>query len=221
MSNESWLSIFVSLKLAACTTIILTIISLPLAYWLAGKSTWYKIFIESLLALPLVLPPTVLGFYLLVLLSPTSFFGKILFSLTGSSVVFNFSGLLIGSVIYSLPFVVRPFQTAFSAVPKELLQVAATLNAGPLDRFFTVLLPCAKSGLITGMILGFTHTLGEFGVVLMLGGNIPGKTKTISIAIYDHVEQLEYAQAHILSAGLLIFSFVVLYIVFLFNRRFI
>ena len=219
LDNETWSAIFITLKLSICATIILLAICIPLALWLARKPTWYKTIIESLIALPLVLPPTVLGFYLLILFNPTSFIGKIFFSVTNSTLVFNFSGLLIGSIIYSFPFVIRPLQTSFSMVPQGVLDAAATLQASPLDRFFSIIFPLSKAGVITGAVLGFTHTLGEFGVVLMIGGNIPGKTKTISIAIYDHVERLEYKQAHMLAAGLLIFSFIVIYLVFLLNKN--
>lgn len=219
ITNETLSAILVSLKLSLITTILLILIGVPLALWLARNTTWYKTLIEAFVTLPLVLPPTVLGFYLLVFLSPHSIVGKVFFYFSNNSLVFNFSGLIVGSVIYSLPFVVRPIQTSFAAVPQELLDTAATLQASPLDRFFSITLPLAKNGLITAAVLGFTHTLGEFGVVLMLGGNIPGKTKTISIDIYDHVEQLEYGQAHILSAGLFIFSFIVIYIVFILNKK--
>lgn len=217
--NETLSAIALSLELSLCTTFILLLIGIPLALWLSRSAAWYKTMIETFLALPLVLPPTVLGFYLLVFLSPTSSLGKMFFYFTNSTLVFHFSGLLIGSLIYSMPFVIRPLQTSFSAVPKSLLEAASTLRSSPFDSFFTIVLPLSKSGIITGSVLGFTHTLGEFGVVLMLGGNIPQKTKTISIAIYDQVESLDYSKAHMLSGGLLLFSFIVIYIVFLLNKN--
>ncbi len=219
LTPDSLKAIYVSLKLSFVTTSILLVISIPLSYWLSISSSWLKVIIESLIALPLVLPPTVLGFYLLILLSPNSFFGKILMQTTGQSLVFNFSGLVFGSLIYSLPFVVRPIQTAFTNIPKQLLNVGATLHAKKLDQFIYILLPCAKSGIISGSILGFTHTLGEFGVVLMLGGNISKETKTISIAIFDQVEQFNYHEAHVLSACLLAFSFIIIFSIFALNRK--
>jgi molybdate transport system permease protein len=176
-------------------------------------------FVEALCALPLILPPTVLGFYLLYGLGPRGPVGSLWEGLGGPRLVFSFPGLVIGSVLFSLPFVVQPLQTAFSAVGNGPLEAAATLRAGPLDRFLTVVVPLAKRGFLTATILGFAHTVGEFGVVLMIGGNIPGRTKVLSIAIYDHVEAMEYAQAHWLAAGLLVFSFLVLLPVYALQRR--
>ncbi len=212
-------ALWLSFKLSVVTTLILLLMGTPLAWWLA-RSTWrYKFVIEAITALPLVLPPTVLGFYLLMLLSPTATFGGYLHDILGHSVLFSFSGLVIGSVVYSFPFVVQPLTNAFTHIDDSLLEQATLLNAKPLDRFFTVVLPLAKPGIITATVLGFAHTLGEFGVVLMLGGNIPGKTQVVSIAIYDHVDALNYQQAHGLSAILLLVSFVLLLIVYVSNPK--
>lgn len=202
------------------TTAVLLVVGTPLAWWLAGTRSRFKPVIEAVTALPLVLPPTVLGFYLLITFSPASPLGGAWLSLTGSTLTFSFTGLVLASVLYSLPFMVQPLQSAFEAVGRGPLEAAATLGARPLDRFFSVAAPLAKRGFITAAILTFAHTIGEFGVVLMVGGNIPGQTKVISIAIYEHVETLNYAQAHMLSAGLLVFSFIVLLAVYLVNRRF-
>ncbi|HEC60533.1 MAG TPA: molybdate ABC transporter permease subunit [Methylophaga sp.] len=213
-------ALFITLKLAAITTLILLIIGTPLAWWLA-KSQWrFKFIIETIIALPLVLPPTVLGFYLLIMLGPNGPIGGLAESLGGKSLAFTFTGLIIGSVIYSLPFVVQPLQNIFTTIGDNVMHQAATMRAGPIDRFFSVMVPLAKPGFLTAAVLGFAHTIGEFGVVLMIGGNIPGSTKVISIAIYDHVESLEYAQAHLLSAGLLALSFLLLMAVYGLNRRF-
>ncbi len=212
--------VILSLKLAAVTVVILRVISTPLAWWLAFTRNRWRVVIEALTALPLVLPPTVLGFYLLILMAPATVPGSWWVTLTGDTLAFSFTGLVIASVIYSLPFVVQPLLQAFHSVGREPLEAAATLGAGPLDRFFTVASPLAVRGYITAIVLGFAHTLGEFGVVLMVGGNIPGKTKVVSIAIYESLETLDYTAAHVLSAGLLIFSFAVLSLVFWMNRRF-
>ena len=210
----------ITLKLALVSTLILLVIGTPLAWWLA-RSNWRLKFIpEAIVALPLVLPPTVLGFYLLLLLGPNGPVGAAMQSLGGEPLAFTFTGLVIGSVVYSLPFVVQPLQDAFTAVGRRPLEVAATLRATPLDRFFTVAVPLARPGFLTATVLGFAHTLGEFGVVLMIGGNIPGETRVASIAIYDHVEGLEYLQAHVLAAVLLILSFLMLLAVYGLNRRF-
>ncbi|MDA8363102.1 MAG: molybdate ABC transporter permease subunit [Gammaproteobacteria bacterium] len=211
--------VWLTLRLAATATALLLIIGTPLAWWLARTRSFLKLPVESVVALPLVLPPTVLGFYLLIALAPTGPIGKAWHALGGGSLAFSFSGLVIGSVLYSLPFVVQPLQTAFESIGDRPLRVAAMLGAGPVDRFFTVALPLARRGLVTAITLGFAHTVGEFGVVLMIGGNIPGKTEVLSIAIYDHVEALEYRRAYLLSAGLLAFSFAVLFIVHVANRR--
>ena len=213
-------AIIVTIKLASLSTAILILIGTPLAWWLSQTRFKFKVIIEALIALPLILPPTVLGFYLLLTLGPNGPIGKFLESLGGSSIAFTFSGLVVGSVIYSLPFVVQPLQNSFSSVGRQSMEVAATLGASKIDRFFTVAVPSARSGFITAAVLGFAHTIGEFGVVLMIGGNIPGETGVLSIAIYDHVETMEYGKAHWLSAGLLIMSFLMLVFVYVFNRHF-
>ena len=221
MLNEFDISaLFVTFKLASVSTIILLLIGTPVAWWLSQTRFKFKVVFEAIIALPLVLPPTVLGFYLLITLGSNGPVGKLLESLGGSSIAFTFSGLVVGSVIYSIPFVVQPLQNSFSGIGSRPLEVAATLGASPLDRFFTVAVPLARSGFMTAAVLGFAHTVGEFGVVLMIGGNIPGETGVLSIAIYDHVEAMEYGQAHWLSGGLLILSFIMLLFVYLFNRRF-
>ncbi len=221
MLHESDLSaLWITLKLASLTTIILLFIGTPLAWWLARTSWRGKPLIEAVVALPLVLPPTVLGFYLLIALGPYGPVGGLLIALGGKPLAFTFTGLVIGSVLYSLPFVVQPLQGAFNAVGKQFLEAAATLRASPLDTFFSVVIPLARPGFLTATVLGFAHTVGEFGVVLMIGGNIPGETQVLSIAIYDHVESLEYVQAHWLAGGLLLLSFLMLVMVYAFNRRF-
>ncbi len=207
-------ALLLTLQLALCTTAILLVLGTPLAWWLARTQWRFKFLLETLIAMPLVLPPTVLGFYLLLALGPRGFVGSFMQTLGGEPLAFTFTGLVIGSVIYSLPFVVQPLQDTFHNIGKRPLEVAATLRAGGLDRFLTIVLPLAKSGFITASMLGFAHTLGEFGVVLMLGGNIPGETQVLSIAIYGHVESLEYVQAHLLSAALLILSFFMLLTVY-------
>ena len=213
-------AITVTIKLAFISTAILIVIGTPLAWWLSQTKFKFKVIFEAIIALPLILPPTVLGFYLLITLGSNSPLGALLESYGGSSIAFSFSGLVIGSVIYSLPFVVQPLQNSFSAVKRQSLEVASTLGASKLDRFFTVAVPLARSGFVTAAVLGFAHTVGEFGVVLMIGGNIPGETGVLSIAIYDHVESMDYAQAHLLAGGLLLTSFVMLIFVYLFNRHF-
>lgn len=210
----------ITLRLAALSTLILLLLGTPFAWWLARTRWRLKFVLDALIALPLVLPPTVLGFYLLIALGPHGPVGGLMEALGGRSLAFTFTGLVIGSVIYSLPFVVQPLQSAFAAVGPRPLEVAATLRASPLDRFFTVALPLARPGFLTAAVLGFAHTVGEFGVVLMIGGNIPGKTQVVSIAIYDHVEGLEYGHAHWLSLGLLTLSFLMLVSVYAFNRKF-
>lgn len=219
MSENDFTALFLTLRLAAVVTVILLIIGTPLAWWLSRTRWRYKFVLEALVALPLVLPPTVLGFYLLIALGPHGPVGGLLQWLGFQSLAFTFTGLVIGSVFYSLPFVVQPVQSAFSAMGDRPMEVAATLRASPWDRFFSIALPMARPGLITAAVLGFAHTLGEFGVVLMIGGNIPGQTQVLSIAIYDHVEMLEYGHAHWLSGGLLILSFVLLMTVYAVNRK--
>lgn len=210
----------VTLQLAGLTTLILLVLGTPLAWWLARSRWRFKFLVEAVVALPLVLPPTVLGFYLLVALGPHGPVGSLMETLGGRPLVFTFTGLVVGSVLYSLPFVVQPLQVAFTSVGRRPLEVAATLRASPFDRFFTVAVPLARPGFLTAAVLGFAHTVGEFGVVLMIGGNIPGQTQVLSIAIYDHVESLEYGHAHLLSAGLLLLSFLLLMVVYALNRRF-
>ena len=221
MLNEYDLAaLLVTIKLASITTVILILVGTPIAWWLSQTRFKFKAVIEAIIALPLILPPTVLGFYLLMTLGTNGPIGNFLESLGGSSIAFTFTGLVVGSVIYSLPFVVQPLQNSFGSIGKQPMEVAATLGASKLDRFFTVAVPLARSGFITAGVLGFAHTVGEFGVVLMIGGNIPGETGVLSIAIYDHVEAMEYGQAHILAGGLLVLSFVMLLVVYTFNRRF-
>ncbi len=215
-----WRVIVVTAELASVSTIVLLLLGTPLAWWLARTKSRMRPFAEAFVALPLVLPPTVLGFYLLVFLGPAGPIGRVLESIGGPRLVFSFTGLVVGSVLYSLPFVVQPLHNAFRAIPSRLLDAAATLRARPFDRFKSVALPLARPGFLTAATLGFAHTVGEFGVVLMIGGNIPGRTEVLSIALYNHVEALEYAEAHTLAAGLLVFSFTVLIFVYSLNRRF-
>lgn len=201
------------------TTLILLLIGTPLAWWLSNTSSKSKVIIESIVALPLVLPPTVLGFYLLLALSPDGFIGNIWSYVSNTPLSFSFSGLVIGSVIYSMPFVVQPLQASFEMVGKPLQQAAYTLGANSLDTFKNIVLPLSKRGFLVAITLGFAHTVGEFGVVLMIGGNIPEVTQVLSIIIYDHVEVLEYTQAHYYSIGLLVFSFIVLFTTYSLNRK--
>ncbi len=219
-SDPDLAALALTLQLATITTLILLALGTPLAWWLARTPWRYRFVLESLIALPLVLPPTVLGFYLLIALGPNGPLGRLMPALGLEPLAFSFSGLVVGSVLYSLPFVVQPLQTAFRAVGDRPLEVAATLRASPLDAFFTVAIPLAKPGFLTATVLGFAHTLGEFGVVLMIGGNIPGETQVLSIAIYEHVEALEYGRAHWLSGSLLALSFILLMSLYAVNRRF-
>ncbi len=207
-------AIWLTFKLASVTTLILLLIGTPIAWWLARTPSRMKGLIGAVVALPLVLPPTVLGFYLLVAMGPNGFIGQFTQSLGLGTLPFTFAGLVVGSVFYSLPFVVQPLQNAFEAIGERPLEAAATLRAGPWDTFFSVVLPLARPGFITASILGFAHTVGEFGVVLMIGGNIPGQTRVVSVQIYDHVEAMEYAQAHWLAGGMLLFSFLVLLVLY-------
>jgi len=221
MITESDLTaLAITLRLAGVTTIILLLAGTPLAWWLARTRWRYRFLLEAVIALPLVLPPTVLGFYLLVALGPNGPVGGLMTQLGAQPLAFTFTGLVIGSVFYSMPFVVQPLQHAFTSIGNRPLEVAATLRASPFDCFLTVVLPLARPGFLTAAVLGFAHTLGEFGVVLMIGGNIPGETQVLSIAIYDHVEALEYGRAHWLSGALLLLSFVMLVLVYAANRRF-
>lgn len=210
--------LWLSLALAGVTTLILLLLGTPLAWWLSSTESRVKPVIEAFTALPLVLPPTVLGFYFLILLGPAAPLGAFWVQITGESLTFSFSGLVIASVFYSLPFMVQPLQNAFEAIGREPLEAAASLRASPLDTFFSVVAPLASRGFLAAAVLTFAHTIGEFGVVLMVGGNIPGETRVLSIAIYEHVETLNYGEAHILSAGLLLFSFAVLFLVYTFMR---
>ncbi|RIA56314.1 molybdate ABC transporter permease subunit [Dichotomicrobium thermohalophilum] len=212
--------LWLTVQLSAVTTALLLLLGTPLAWWLAFTRSRLKSSIEAITALPLVLPPTVLGFYLLVFLSPNAALGGLWVDITGSALTFSFTGLVVASVIYSLPFTVQPLQAAFETLGRGPLEAAAMLRASPLDAFFTVASPLALRGYLTATVLTFAHTMGEFGVVLMVGGNIPGETRVISIAIYEHVETINYADAHLLSAILLIFSFLVLLLVYAVNRRF-
>ncbi|MEE9570226.1 MAG: molybdate ABC transporter permease subunit, partial [Gammaproteobacteria bacterium] len=198
--------VWISLQLASVTVVVLLLLGTPLAWWLAFTRSRSRAVVEALVALPLVLPPTVLGFYLLILLGPAGPIGSFWVEITGTTLTFSFSGLVIASVLYSFPFAVQPLQTAFESIGRAPLEAAATLGATPLDTFLCVASPLALRGYLSAIVLGFAHTLGEFGVVLMVGGNIPGVTKVVSIAIYEQVETLSYTQAHYLSAGLLIFS---------------
>ncbi|CRM41422.1 Molybdenum transport system permease protein ModB [Pseudomonas sp. 31 R 17] len=210
LTSSDFSAIWLTVKLASLTTVILLLIGTPIALWLSRTRSWWRGPIGAIVALPLVLPPTVIGFYLLLTMGPNGYVGQFTQWLGLGTLTFSFAGLVIGSVIYSMPFVVQPLQNAFSAIGTRPLEVAATLRAGPWDTFFTVILPLARPGFITASILGFAHTVGEFGVVLMIGGNIPDKTRVVSVQIYDHVEAMEYAQAHWLAGAMVVFAFLVL-----------
>ncbi|MBT8409892.1 MAG: molybdate ABC transporter permease subunit [Alphaproteobacteria bacterium] len=214
-----WSPVFLTLQLAGITTLILLTVSIPLAWWLATTRSRLRAVIEAATTLPLVLPPTVLGFYLLILLSPNAPIGRFWLEMTGGTLTFSFTGLVIASCLYSLPFAVQPLQTAFSSVGRGALEAALTLGATRWDAFRSIALPLARRGVLTAGVLSFAHTLGEFGVVLMVGGNIPGETRVIAIEIFTAVETLDYETAHILSAGLLVFSFLVLLAVYLLNGK--
>src|SRR5215467_13271746 len=216
---EIWQPVRLTIELATITTILLLVIGTPIAWWLARSKAWWKEAVATLVAMPLVLPPTVLGFYLLVVLGPSGPGGMIAGLWGGRTLAFTFEGLVIGSVFYSMPFVVQPIRNAFAAFGERPLEVAATLRASPRDAFFSVALPLALPGLLTGAVLGFAHTVGEFGVVLMIGGNIPDRTKVLSVAIYDYVESLQWAQAHILAAGMLVFSFSIILSMMVLGKR--
>jgi molybdate transport system permease protein len=211
-------ALWLTLKLATLTTLILLGIGTPIAWWLARTRSAWKGPVSAVVALPIVLPPTVIGFYLLLLMGPDGPVGRLTQALGLGLLPFSFAGLVVASVFYSLPFVVQPIQNAFEAIGERPLEAAATLRASPLDAFFSVVVPLARPGFLTATVLGFAHTVGEFGIVLMIGGNIPDKTRVISVQIYDHVEALEYAPAHWLSAGMLVFAFVVLLALYSLNR---
>ena len=214
MSVAEWSAIWLTIRLASVTLVFLMLIGTPLAWWISRRRTNFSAFVESVVALPLILPPTVLGFYLLLMFAPQTAFGQFWQQTTGTQLAFSFSALVIGSFIYSLPFIVQPLQSAFSQVPVGLLQAAATLGASPMDQFRSVVMPICKRSFVTAASLGFAHTIGEFGVVLMIGGNIPGETRVLSIALYDQVESLQFAEAHRLAAGLMLFSIVLLFLLY-------
>ena len=218
MTEADWSAVRLTAALAATSTLLLLLVGTPLAWALARTRSRLKPVAAALVALPLVLPPTVLGFYLLLFMGPNGPLGQLMDALGWQRLPFSFGGLVVASVIYSLPFVVQPLQQAFEAIPERTLEAAATLRAGPLDRFFTVALPLARPGLLTASVLGFAHTVGEFGVVLMIGGNIPGQTRVLSMAVYDHVEAGEIADAHRLAAGMVAFALTVLVALYLLNR---
>ena len=217
LSPDDWSTIRLTLELAGLVTVLLLLIGTPIAWWLARTDSILKRPISAIVTLPMVLPPTVLGFYLLVAMGPQGPVGRLTQALGIGLLPFTFAGLVIASILYSLPFAVQPIQQAFEAMGERPLEVAATLRASPLDAFFTVALPLARPGFITAAVMSFAHTIGEFGVVLMIGGNIPGKTRVVSVQIYDHVEALEFTQGHWLSGGLLLFSFCVLLVLYHFN----
>jgi molybdate transport system permease protein len=218
MTPAAWTAIGLTAELAGLSTLLLLLVGTPIAWWLARTRSRLKPLFASLVAMPLVLPPTVLGFYLLLLMGPHGPVGQFTQALGLGRLPFTFGGLVVGSVLYSMPFVVQPLQQAFEAIPERLLEAAATLRAAPLDRFFSVALPLARPGFVTASVLGFAHTVGEFGVVLMIGGNIPGQTRVLSVAIYDHVEAGEFAEAHGLAAGMVVFALAVLVLLYAVNR---
>lgn len=219
LSDGDIQTIWLTLRLATMVTILLLIVATPLAWWLARTTSWLKGPLSAIVALPLVLPSTVLGFYLLLAMGPNGAIGQFTQALGLGTLPFTFWGLVVASMVYSMPFVVQPIQNAIEAIGNRPLEAAATLGAGPIDRFFTVVLPLAKPGFMTATILGFAHTVGEFGIILMIGGSIPGETRVVSVQIYDHVESLEYAQAHALSGVMIVFSFVVLLMLYTFERK--
>lgn len=220
LSPQDATALWITFKLALISTAILLVLCAPAAWWLAHTQWRGKVFVEALVMLPLVLPPTVLGFYLLLLLGPQGWVGGTLESMGFNHLAFSFTGLVIGSMIYSLPFVMQPLTNAFQAAGGRVLEVAATLRASPLDRFFSVVLPLSRRGFLTAAVLSFAHTLGEFGVIIMVGGNIPGRTQVASIAIYNHVESMDYASAHTLALILVVLSFSLLLAVYALNRKF-
>ena len=213
------LALFITLKLAFTTCVLLAIIGTPIAYYLAFKSTKGKSILEAVITLPLVLPPTVIGFYLIVLFSPDTFLGKVFIIMTGSQLIFSFYGLVLASIIYSLPFWVQPLQSSFEKIGKDTLNTSKSLGANPVDTFFNIIIPLCKRGFLTSFIISFAHTMGEFGIVLMVGGGIHGKTKVIAISIYDHVEQLSFGKAHFLAGGMLFLSFIILLTLYYSNKQ--
>ena len=219
MSNAELDAIYLTIALAATTTVTLLLLGTPLAWWLARQRGNLSAVVEALVAMPLILPPTVLGFYLLILFAPATGLGQFWYWLTGTQLAFSFSALVIGSVIYSLPFVVQPLQAAFERVPPGMLQAAATLGASPGDQFRSIVIPLSRRSFVIAASLGFAHTVGEFGVVLMIGGNIPGETQVLSIALYDYVESLQFAEAHRLAAILVVFSLALLFFIYRFDRN--
>ena len=219
MSDADWQALLLTLKLSGTTTLVLLVLGTPLAWWLARSRSRAAVLVESVVALPLVLPPTVLGFYMLLLLGPQGWLGAPLEAAGIGHLAFTFTGLVLASTVYSLPFMVQPLKDAFAAVGERITEAAATLRAGPVDIFATVVVPLSRRGFLTALTLTFAHTVGEFGVVLMVGGNIPGATRVLSIAIYDHAEALDYAAAHQLAGGLLAASFLLLLGVYAINRR--
>lgn len=219
LTEADFAAIWLTLQLASLTTVLLLLVGTPIAWWLARTRSWLKGPIGAVVALPLVLPPTVIGFYLLITMGPHGVIGQFTQSIGLGTLPFSFAGLVVGSVFYSLPFVVQPLQNAFEAIGPRPLEAAATLRASPLNAFFSVVVPLARPGFITASILGFAHTVGEFGVVLMIGGNIPGRTRVVSVQIFDHVESMEYTAAHWLAGGMLVFSFVILLALYGTRRR--
>ncbi len=219
MTAAVWETVWVTLRLASLTTLILLVLGTPLAWWLATTRRRWRVWVEAVTALPLVLPPTVLGFYLLLAMGSQGPLGSFWEALFGAPLAFSFAGLVVASCVYSLPFVVQPLQAAFESLPRQVLEAAWTLGASPWATFWRVVVPACRRGFLTAGVLGFAHTVGEFGVVLMVGGNIPGETRVLSIAVFEHVEALEYGLAHRLSLGLLAASFLVLALVYWANRR--
>jgi molybdate transport system permease protein len=219
LSADLWQSVWLSIELAVVTTLILLLIGTPVAWWLARSGAWWKEIVATIIALPLVLPPTVLGFYLLLLLGPNGPGGLLATLWGGRTLAFTFAGLVAGSVLYAMPFVVQPIRNAFAAIGDRPLEVAATLRASPWRAFWTVAVPLARPGFMAGAVLGFAHTVGEFGLVLMIGGNIPGRTKVLSVAIYDYVEASQWREANILAAGMVVFAFAVILTMTLIDKR--
>ncbi|WP_435237338.1 molybdate ABC transporter permease subunit [Psychromonas sp. PT13] len=219
MFETSFTVVWLTIKLAVVVTIILLIVATPLAWWLSQTRSRYKPIISALFAVPLVLPPTVMGFYLLLLLGPNGPIGQLANHLGLGTLPFSFAGIALACSVHSFPFVVQPLQNAFESIGKRPLEVAATLGASHLDCFWNIIVPLARPGFITAMVMGFCHSIGEFGVVLMIGGNIPGKTRVLSVEIYNHVEAMEYAQAHWLAGGMVVFSFIALLLIYMVNQR--